>query len=71
MGRLKTDKLDQLRAQLGNDIAIEAFKAGKLPFPDGAMIAALHWTYVPSEANDKVLAARIPGRAILRARVRR
>jgi Cytochrome P460 len=51
VGRLRTDKVNQLRVQLGNDIAIKAFKEGKLPFPDGAMIAALHWTYVPSEAN--------------------
>jgi Cytochrome P460 len=61
IGRLKTDKLNQLRAQLGNDIAIKAFQEGKLPFPDGAMIAALHWTFVPSEANDKVLVAAFPG----------
>ncbi|MGA8756163.1 MAG: cytochrome P460 family protein [Stellaceae bacterium] len=40
---------DQLRAQLGNDIAIKAFKEGKVPFPDGTIIAALHWTRVPSE----------------------
>ena len=61
VGRLKTDKINQLRLQLGNDIAIKAFKEGKLPFPDGAMIAALHWTYVPSEANDKVLVGAFPG----------
>jgi len=61
IGRLKTDKLDQLRAQLGNDIAIKALKEGKLPFPDGSIIAALHWTYVPSEENDKVLVTAFPG----------
>ncbi len=53
-------KLDQLRAQLGNDIAIEAFKDGKLPFPDGTIIAALHWDRVPSEDNNKVLDGRFP-----------
>jgi len=42
---------NQLRAQLGNDIAIRALREGKLPFPDGAIIAALHWNYVPSESN--------------------
>ena len=52
IGRLKTEKINQLRAQLGNDIAIKAFKEGKIPFPDGAVIVALHWTYVPSEEND-------------------
>ena len=61
IGRLKTDKIDQLRAQLGNDIAIKAFKEGKLPFPDGSIIAAIHWNYTPSEANDKVLAGPFPG----------
>jgi hypothetical protein len=52
---------NQLRAQLGNDIAIKAFKDEKLPFPDGSIIAALHWNYVPSEANDKVLTGAFPG----------
>ena len=61
VGRLKTDKLDQLRAQLGNDVAIKALKEGKLPFPDGTVIAALHWNYVPSEENNKVLTGAFPG----------
>ena len=54
-------KVNQLRAQLGNDIAIKAFKEGKVPFPDGAIIAAIHWTRVPSEDNNKVLAGPFPG----------
>jgi hypothetical protein len=54
-------KSDQLRAQLGNDIAIEAFKEGTLPFPDGAIIAAIHWTRVPSESNNNVLGGPFPG----------
>src|SRR5215471_10604138 len=29
VGRLKTDKINQLRVQLGNDIAIQAFKEGQ------------------------------------------
>jgi hypothetical protein len=51
----------QLRAQLGNDIAIKAFKEGTLPFPDGAIIAAIHWTRVESEDNNKVLNIPFPG----------
>ncbi len=35
--------LKQLRAELGNDVAIKAFRDGTRPFPDGAIIAALHW----------------------------
>jgi hypothetical protein len=45
-------KADQLRAQLGNDIAYKAFKQGTLPFPDGAIIAAIHWTRVHSPENE-------------------
>jgi hypothetical protein len=54
-------KGEQLRAQVGNDIAIKAFKDGTRPFPEGAIIAALHWTRVPSEDNDKVLDGPFPG----------
>jgi hypothetical protein len=46
----------QLRAMLGNDIAMKAYREGRLPFPDGAIIAALHWNRVSSEENNKVLA---------------
>jgi Cytochrome P460 len=49
----------QLRAEFGNDIAIKAFQQGKLPFPDGAIIAAQHWTKASSPENDKVL-TRLP-----------
>jgi len=47
-------KLNDLRAILGNDIAIKAYREGKLPFPDGAIIARLAWSYVPAEENNKV-----------------
>src|SRR5262244_2827233 len=51
----------QVRAQLGNDIAIKALREGKLPFPDGSIIAALHWNEASSDENDKVLASGFPG----------
>ncbi len=54
-------KTDRLRAQFGNDIAIKAFKEGRVPFPDGTIIAAIHWTRVPSGVNNKVLAGTFPG----------
>jgi hypothetical protein len=57
VGRLSTGNLKQLRAQLGNEIAIKAYREGKLPFPDGAIIAALHWNEVSSDENHKVLAS--------------
>jgi len=46
--------LKDLRALLGNDVAIEAYREGRLPFPEGTIIARLAWSYVPSEENDKV-----------------
>jgi hypothetical protein len=45
--------LNDLRAVLGNDVAIKAYREGKLPFPDGTIIARLAWNYVPSEENNK------------------
>ncbi len=46
--------LNDLRAVLGNDVAIKAYREGTLPFPDGAIIARLAWRYVSSEENNKV-----------------
>jgi hypothetical protein len=46
--------LHSFAAVLGNDVAIEAYRDGKLPFPDGTIIAALHWRHTPSEENNKV-----------------
>jgi hypothetical protein len=47
-------KLNDLRAVLGNDVAIKAYREGSHPFPDGAIIARLAWDYVPSEENNRV-----------------
>ena len=41
-------------AVLGNDIAMKAYRNGTLPFPDGAIIASLHYSHTPSEENNKV-----------------
>jgi hypothetical protein len=46
--------LNSFAAILGNEVAIKAYREGKLPFPDGTIIAALHWRHVPSEENNKV-----------------
>ena len=46
--------LNDIRAILGNDVAVRAYREGKLPFPDGAIIARLAWEYLPSEENNKV-----------------
>ena len=46
--------LNDLRALLGNDVAIKAYREGNLPFPDGTIIARLAWSHVPPEENNKV-----------------
>jgi Cytochrome P460 len=47
-------KNNDLRAILGNDAALKTYRDGKLPFPDGTIIARLAWTYTSSEENNKV-----------------
>jgi len=45
--------LNDIRAVLGNDIAIKAYREGKIPFPEGAIVGRIAWSYVPSEENNK------------------
>jgi len=45
--------LNSFGAVLGNEVAIKAYRDGTLPFPDGAIIAALHYRFVPSDENNK------------------
>ena len=56
--------LHSFAAVLGNEVAIKAYREGKPPFPDGAIIAALHYSHVPSEENNKVFGQQqsfVPG----------
>ena len=46
--------LNDIRAILGNDMAIKAYREGKLPFPDGTIIARIAWSYDASEENNKI-----------------
>ncbi|MGD0969025.1 MAG: cytochrome P460 family protein [Candidatus Aquilonibacter sp.] len=45
---------NDLRVVLGNDIAIKAYRAGVLPYPDGTIIVRLAWKYVPSALNNQI-----------------
>jgi cytochrome P460 len=45
--------LSDIRAVLGNDVAINAYREGKLPFPEGAIVGRIAWAFVPSEENNK------------------
>jgi hypothetical protein len=48
---------NDIRAILGNDIAVKAFRAGTRPFPDGSVIVRLAWQYQSSPRNDTVFPA--------------
>lgn len=45
--------LDDIRAVLGNDVAIKAYRDGSRVFPDGTIIARLAWAHVASPENNK------------------
>jgi hypothetical protein len=45
--------LQDIRAVLGNDIAIKTYREAKLPFPDGTIIARLAWSHDASAENNK------------------
>jgi Cytochrome P460 len=45
--------LDDIRAVLGNDTAIEAYRSDATAYPDGTVIARLAWSYDSSEENDR------------------
>ena len=58
--------LNDIRAILGNDEAIKAYREGKLPFSEGTIIARIAWRHVPSEENNKVFGrdqSFVPGEA--------
>jgi hypothetical protein len=50
--------LNDLRAKLGNDTAIKAYREGKLPFPDGTIIARLAWQQTTSETIKNAFRVR-------------
>ena len=52
------DDKDEIRVILGNDIAMKAFRAKKLPFPDGAILAKLAWKRAKSAEFDNTF---VPG----------
>src|SRR5215510_704340 len=47
--------VNDMRAKLGNDVAIGAYREGKLPFPDGTIIARLAWSQAASEEDNALL----------------
>lgn len=56
----EAEPLNELRAILGNPVALEAFRNDSLPFPDGTIIAKVAWKHVPSPV---FATASVPGAA--------
>ena len=59
--------LDELRVILGNAISMKAYREGTLPFPDGAIIAAVHWNDAVSEETT-IPSLRFASEALLPSR---
>ncbi len=57
---LEADPLDELRVVVGNRIAIDAYRAGTLPFPDGSILVKLAWKRMQSADFQP---ASVPGAA--------
>lgn len=56
----REESLGDIRAVLGNDKAIEAYRAHELRFPDGTVIARLAWEHLPSEENERAFSSVMP-----------
>src|SRR3979411_294552 len=52
----EAEPLSELRAVLGNPLAIKAYRKGTLPFPDGTILAKLAWKHVPLADFDGAFA---------------
>ena len=57
---LESEPLNELRVVLGNKTAVDAYKKGTLPFPDGTVLTKLAWKHVQSPDFEPAL---VPGMA--------
>ena len=55
------DDKDEIRVILGNNIAMKAYRAKTLPFPDGAILAKLIWKRAKSAEFDNTF---VPGEPV-------
>jgi hypothetical protein len=46
-------ELNDIRAILGNDKALNAYRKDERPFPEGSMITRIAWDYTSSEENNR------------------
>ncbi len=57
---VESEPLNELRAVVGNSKAMQAYRRGALPFPDGTVLVKLAWQRTPS---SEFAPASIPGPA--------
>ncbi len=57
---VEAEPLNELRAVVGNKTAVDAYRAGKLPFPDGTVLVKLAWKQMQSTEFEP---ATVPGPA--------
>lgn len=55
---LEDEPLNELRAVVGNKVAIDAYRAGTLPFPEGTVLVKLAWKRTRSTEFEP---ASVPG----------
>jgi hypothetical protein len=55
------DDMDEIRVILGNGIAMRAYRAKQLPFPDGTILAKLVWKRAKSAEFDNTF---VPGEPV-------
>ena len=67
---LEDAPFDELRVVLGNPIAVDAFRRGIRPFPDGSTLVKLAWKRAPSAEFQGGSAAPVAGHASATADVR-
>lgn len=56
----EAEPLNELRAVVGNSVAMKAYQDAQLPFPDGTVLVKLAWKHVQSPEFEP---ASIPGAA--------
>ncbi|MGJ4940399.1 cytochrome P460 family protein [Bradyrhizobium sp. HKCCYLS1011] len=56
----REDGLKELRGIVGNTTAVNAYRDGQLPFPDGSVLVKLAWKHVPIDGLDGAFTSGTP-----------
>jgi cytochrome P460 len=56
--------VNDTRAKLGNDVAVSAYRQGKVPFPDGTIIARLAYQQAASEEGNEAVRREATARGL-------